>query len=78
MQGVGFRWEARLLAERLGLTGWARNERDGTVTVEVQGGPGAIGEFLRALRAVPRFDITDIRDEDLPLSGGETAFSVRY
>ena len=78
VQGVGFRWEARLLAQQLGLTGWVRNEGDGTVTVEVQGGPGAIGDFLRSMQAVPRFDVTDIRAEDLPLSGGEAAYSVRY
>lgn len=78
VQGVGFRWEAKTLAGRLGLTGWVRNEGDGTVTVELQGGEAPIGEFLRAMRAVPRFDVTDIQAEERPVSPGEMAFSVRY
>lgn len=78
VQGVGFRWEAKTLAAQLALTGWAKNEPGGTVTVEVQGEEASINEFLRAMRSVPRFDITDIQAEELPLSKGETAFSVRY
>lgn len=34
VQGVGFRYTAKYLALSLGLTGWARNEWDGTVTME--------------------------------------------
>lgn len=78
VQGVGFRWEAKTLAARLGLTGWVRNENDGTVTVELQGGESSVSAFLRAMEAVSRFDITDVRVEELPLSQGETAFTVRY
>lgn len=78
VQGVGFRWEAKMLAARLGLTGWARNEGDGTVTVELQGGEPSVREFLRAMREVPRFDITEVEARELPVSEGETAFSVRY
>lgn len=78
VQGVGFRWEAKTLAAQLGLTGWVRNESDGTVTVELQGGEAAVGEFLRVMRMVPRFDITDIHAEELPLSQGETTFRVLY
>lgn len=78
VQGVGFRWEAKTLAFQLGLTGWVRNEADGTVTAEVQGGEGSVNEFLRAMRTVPRFDITEIRTVELPSREGETAFGVRY
>ena len=42
VQGVGFRYTARLAAGSLGLTGWAKNEYDGTVTMEVQGSEGMI------------------------------------
>lgn len=78
VQGVGFRWQAKTLAAQLGLTGWARNEHDGTVTVELQGGEALVEEFLRAIRAVPRLDITDIQAERLPLSEKEAAFTLRY
>lgn len=78
VQGVGFRYEAMLLAGQLDLTGWARNEDDGTVTVEAEGAEACIDGFLRAMKAVSRFDITDIEEEDLPPRGTETAFRILY
>ncbi len=37
VQGVGFRAAAQANAASLGLHGFARNEADGTVTVEIEG-----------------------------------------
>ena len=37
VQGVGFRWRARQLADALGLVGFAENRPDGSVRVQVQG-----------------------------------------
>jgi len=78
VQGVGFRYEAKMLASQLGLVGWVQNKSDGTVLVEIEGKECYIDEFLRVMQAVPRFDITDIQSEDLPVSGTETAFQVLY
>lgn len=76
VQFVGFRYEAKMTADQLDLTGWAQNQDDGTVIVELEGETARIDEFLRVMRAVPRFEITEIRAEDLPLAKGETAFEV--
>lgn len=46
VQGVGFRHCARMICARLSLSGWVRNEEDGTVLMELQGEPAAIEEFL--------------------------------
>ena len=78
VQGVGFRYEARMIAIQLGLTGWAQNKSDGTVLVEIEGPESHISEFMRAMQAVPRFHISDIEAEDLPLTGAETTFKIRY
>lgn len=78
VQGVGFRWEAKMQANQLGLTGWARNESDGTVVVEIEGGADRIDQFLRTMRRVSRFDITDIEAEDLPPLGSEKTFGVLF
>ena len=43
VQGVGFRYTVVQAANALGLTGWVRNERDGTVTTELQGDRGSNG-----------------------------------
>lgn len=78
VQGVGFRYEARMTAERLGLVGWVKNKSDGTVLVEAEGTEARVGEFLRAMRSVLRFRITEVRSEDLPVSGTEKSFRILY
>ena len=37
VQGVGFRYSMLREAQRLGLSGWVRNRRDGSVEALVQG-----------------------------------------
>ena len=53
VQGVGFRYTARESAQRLGLTGWARNRRDGSVEVVVEGSEEALLSFLAAMKEGP-------------------------
>lgn len=53
VQGVGFRWFAWREAERLGLGGFARNLRDGTVEVVSQGPDAALDRLEQALRLGP-------------------------
>ena len=47
VQGVGFRYKPKNLAKSMGLTGWVRNEMDGTVTLEIQGRPQLGTSFCR-------------------------------
>ena len=49
VQGVGFRWWAKHEAGRLGLRGWIWNHADGSVRLIMDGGPGPLAEFERAL-----------------------------
>lgn len=46
VQGVGFRESMRWEAERLGVTGWVRNRRDGAVEAVVDGDAGAVAAIL--------------------------------
>lgn len=46
VQGVSFRSSARHKAEELGLHGFARNEPDGTVYIEVEGPADKLDKFL--------------------------------
>jgi acylphosphatase len=46
VQGVWYRDAARQEAEARGLAGSARNQRDGTVLLEVEGPPTAVEAFL--------------------------------
>jgi acylphosphatase len=54
VQGVGFRATARTEAQRRGLRGWARNEPDGSVTIDVEGDPLALDAFIAWCRQGPR------------------------
>lgn len=47
VQGVAFRANARVEAERLGLYGWVRNRTDGRVEAVVAGTTGAVEHFVR-------------------------------
>ena len=53
VQGVGYRDWAVQQARALGLTGWVRNCRDGSVEVLLLGTEVAIGEMLSACRIGP-------------------------
>ena len=81
VQGVGFRWTSMGVARDLGLTGWVRNERDGSVTAEIQGEAAHVGAFFsQMLEAYRRYPISYTVDEreDIPLVEGETDLEVRY
>ena len=54
VQGLGYRDWMCAQAEALGVSGWVRNRRDGTVEALVDGDPGAVQELLRACRRGPR------------------------
>ncbi len=47
VQAVFFRTTAKEEAEKLGITGFARNERDGTVYIEAEGIDESLEKFLQ-------------------------------
>lgn len=59
VQGVNYRREARREAERLGLRGFARNEPDGSVTVDVEGEPTALDRLIAWCRTGPDASIVE-------------------
>ena len=50
VQGVGFRYRMSQLARHYDVTGWVRNEYDGSVSAELQGRREAIDEIIARLR----------------------------
>ena len=81
VQGVGFRWNALHVANNLDLTGWVRNEWDGSVTMELQGPDDRIARFFTEFhKQYQRFPISYVIDEkeDIPPVECEPDFRVRY
>lgn len=71
VQGVGYRESMRWEAERLGVSGWVRNRRDGTVEAMVDGPPEAIEAILAwARRGPPAARVTRV-----DVHPGRTGFS---
>jgi acylphosphatase len=53
VQGVSYRLWSREAAERLGLRGWVRNRRDGTVEMLIEGDPQAVERMIALCREGP-------------------------
>lgn len=53
VQGVGFRHFTTTAARRLGLSGWVRNERDGSVCFVAEGTRADLEQLLRAVHDGP-------------------------
>ncbi len=53
VQGVGFRDWTLEEAERLGLTGWVRNEPDGSVLALIAGPAASVSQMLERFRHGP-------------------------
>jgi acylphosphatase len=47
VQGVGYRWSMVSEARRLGVRGWVRNRRDGSVEAVLAGTPDSIDQVIR-------------------------------
>jgi acylphosphatase len=54
VQGVGFRWWTVGAAQRLGLSGWARNRADGSVEILAIGEAEAVAGLERAVAEGPQ------------------------
>lgn len=50
VQGVGFRWNAKRVAQGFDVTGWVRNLPDGRVELHVSGDAGEVEAFLAEMR----------------------------
>ena len=79
VQGVNFRAYTQREAARLRLTGWVRNQWNGTVETVAEGPRAALEEFERTLQRGPPAALVDAVDVTYSEATGEFGgFNIRY
>jgi len=79
VQGVGFRWYTMRKARSLGITGWVRNLRDGSVEVWAEGDPVMLDALESDLfSGPPGAMVRDVAAEESSPTGSHTGFEVRF
>ena len=71
VQGVFFRESMCRKARQLGVTGWVRNCRDGTVEAMIQGTPEALSAMIEWARTGPEL----ARVDGVEISAGSGEFT---
>lgn len=79
VQGVGFRVTATAIAVgHRGVTGFVRNQSDGTVRLEAQGTRSSLDAFLDELAAAMHSNIAGIDVAVHALVAGEAGFCIEH
>lgn len=78
VQGVGFRATTRSIAQSFPVTGFVRNEPDGSVLCESQGYPRDLAAFHLAVRERLAHRITYETTQPIPSVLDEADFSIQY
>lgn len=75
VQGVGYRESLRYEADKLGVCGWVRNRRDGSVEALLQGAPEKVDALVGwARRGPPAALVLKVEDEG-PGEDGDQRYS---
>lgn len=77
VQNIGFRFEIQQRAMYFKLTGWAKNNEDGTVTSQLQGEEDQISETISSLKEIDRITFTIAQKKAIPLQE-EHDFKIIY
>lgn len=79
VQGVGFRYYTLRQANKLGVKGWVRNARDGTVEIVAQGDPASLQKLAAAVKqGSPASEVKRIHVEETDGMKRYSSFQVKY
>jgi acylphosphatase len=77
VQGVGFRWFVEREAHVLGVSGWVRNNADGSVEVLAQGTRDQLLGLRSRLRQGPRAArVEDVEESEVGPVAGLSSFRI--
>jgi acylphosphatase len=77
VQGVGFRYTARIIAQRFAVAGYVRNLADGRVQLVIEGPPAELDRFLAAVAEQLSDHIDGVAIESGPATIEFTGFEIR-
>ena len=79
VQGVWYRASAKEEADKLGITGWVKNEIDGSVTVVAEGDEEKLNEFIKWCWIGPVYaKVENIKEEWSEFKGEFKVFKITY
>ena len=78
VQHVGFRYQAKAAAKSCGVTGWVKNEYDGSVTLELQGSEKQINDVVCEIDSDPYIRIERMETKWLEPDPSERSFRVKH
>jgi acylphosphatase len=78
VQGVGFRYTVRWLAQRTGVTGFVKNLPDGRVQLVVEGPPAEVQLLLAQVRVEMGRYIAAAEEQSRDATGKFKSFEVRF
>lgn len=80
VQGVGFRFMTKMLADQMGVCGTVANEYDGSVTIEAIADDELMALFIKKVKEspTPSGRVTHLTVEDDPAIKDRTSFDVTY
>lgn len=78
VQGVGFRFTSRYLANELGVVGWVENLSDGRVEVVAEQEEDILRDFLSQISGRFARFISDVSVETLPATGDFKDFGIKF
>ena len=78
VQGVSFRASAAGAARRIGVSGWVRNQPDGSVLVEAQGQADRVDSMIDWCKdGPPHARVDGVQVIDMPAVSGEQGFTIQ-
>lgn len=78
VQGVGFRYTARMISRAFNVTGSVRNLPDGSVLLIAEGDTSQVKEFIEEIKERKRMNIRSASEVVEPDTGEFTDFRIDY
>lgn len=78
VQGVGFRWTAKRIADSIGLDGWVRNNPDGSVGLAIEGADEDLNAFMERLDQALGVYIAGVESRDARPGKNRNGFAILH